>query len=434
MCETPDSEQKALELAKLRLEVDGLRRAADREALELQKLRADVADAEKAPQRNAIATATPVLAAIATVIFGVASCAINASINRATDRQREFENYTRLTEDFAKGGTVRTGAVADLSRFLSKDSDRAQRTAAILVGALSEDRDAINVRTIEDALLSGPPTIFQQVREEHLRGQFKLRRDAFDVLRSAASAQYYSERQHKGTAWASFINTKWMPQGALTALFKANGEAAHDLYERRIVDDAVEERSELEDLITKPSLDELEQRGMLAGSLIERGPIRPPQFQHMYWRYVYDAQAFAVTANVLRSFLNSTSFDGRGIDASGISIAGVRWVDRDFSYSFFQGTIIAGDVSGANFYRASFHDALLDVKVNDPTSGQRHMTSFCGADLSNMRMPRQWFARFHNAPDFTAADWWDIADLSQEDQAFLEVYKSGLGLTLGWIA
>src|ERR1700681_1607205 len=96
-----DAERKRLELEKLRLDVEAARAA---KGLSAEKLELDIEQVKKGNWRSLVSLSAPVLLGLATLFVGISGLLLNATINRAAEQQRAFDNYTKLTEQFAKGG------------------------------------------------------------------------------------------------------------------------------------------------------------------------------------------------------------------------------------------------------------------------------------------------------------------------------------------
>src|ERR1700682_2675125 len=91
-----EDERKALELEKLRLETESLRRRRD---LEVEKLQNEIAEMKKAPLRAMIFSSATILLGLGTFFLGWAGFAVNGAVNNATTEQRDFETYGKLTEE-----------------------------------------------------------------------------------------------------------------------------------------------------------------------------------------------------------------------------------------------------------------------------------------------------------------------------------------------
>jgi len=389
--------------ARSRLELKKLK-------LEIRTLRASIIESSKAPRRVALSTVATFLLSVATLGLGAAGFFLNATLAHSSEAQRSFDNYTRLTEEFAKGGPERIGAIVGFKDFLAHGSERVPQTAAILANDLFEERDPAAVRAIEGQLSAADFDALDQLRAAHQRARHLLLYDATEYLFQRASHDFASHRTSAGQAWPEFLK-QWFATRGRRAVDRLADHGAYDLWRRSVL-------THPGSYYFFPFRDFTRNNELLGGhgaSLIDllsrQRPSENPQHQSFYWRYAHDAQAFAVTSASLTS-LFARSMKTDEINGEMVSLFDIDWKDRNFVGARFDSAYLNGIASGVNFSSASFEDAYLDVDV---TPSLMRATSFCDASFVNSRAGERFnWALEHTSPlpDFKASDWWDIQGLS----------------------
>jgi hypothetical protein len=404
----PDDDERArLELEKLRLETQSLRDSTDRDALTTEKLRNDITEGKRAPRRALLSTFATILLGIGTIALSGAGFVLNTTISRAADHQRDFDNYSKLTEQFSKGGIARVGAIVGFQKLLGPGSSYASQVTTVLANDLFDEADPVAIHEIvSDLQFAGYPA-FAHLRDVQRSALLRLHNDA---------AQYTAGRG----------------DGDAPAAAKELRDAAYVDFSRREgtrffstdVDDIFTELAGFQ----QPEVDFLVEYG---GAPVEK---------RADWRarYVRDSATAYEGSVVLKSLLEAHA-PPDNLDASETWLLYVFWGEHRLVGINLRSAYVSGHVEGADFSNADLSSARLIVEHKEPYPAA-HVTSFCGANLTLAEIgtrisPERTAASVWpelddfrvdgvsgDVPDFTAANWWEMdkENLTPQVRAILE--------------
>lgn len=380
----------------------------ERERLELEKLRLEIDQIKKGDLRSTVSSFAPVFLSLATVFLGIAGLFLNSTINRAAEQQHAFENYTRLTEEFAKSGSAKLGAIVGFRAFLRPWTDRSEQTIELLASDLLGEHDPIARRAVVyDLAYAGLPA-FGRVREVNVVTRERMRHAAIGLFLD----KYYPK--------ARPFNPFPIPDSDFVRQVAFDLRTAADQYEPEVTQRALLKRQRALRLLTE---NDVVDGFSYEVALRKRALSSPNTLQHWTQEYFNEAPAFFASAEILRSLLNQRSTDLTNLDAAGIAVydvdlAGADLEGIDLSKSFVDGRANGADLTNANLSGAKL---LLDLG----RSGQRS-TSLCGANLDSTKLqllptpyptsnPAASYAMRARLPNLTATRWWSLPHNSDFD-------------------
>jgi|GEM_PF-5610386 len=378
-----------LEITKLQLEIDSLRSV--------------LAEAKRIPLRAVISTAATTLLGLATLLLGIAGLVFNATIDHAAQEQRRFDDYSKLTEGFAKEGPPRVGAVVGLSRYLSNDQ-LAPQTAALLANDYwSEDNAAVR-DAITTALSHGGMASLAEVRSVEVAARSRIRTAYYNFI--LESAMVDEGRQPK------FNYTSWRAKNDFRMPSRANAAIADELSSRgfRNVDDS--KRATVGDFENVWSAEAADYR---------RLAFRSPRPEKWLKEMANAAPAMSSSEVALSALLSQGVLPTKDRSLANVVAFSVNVRDSDLSDFTVAGSELDGDAAGADFTLVNFREAQIGLSLG-PSS--RHRTSLCGAGLMGATIENlETLARYGTTtslPDLYGADWWDVAGLSSSSMALLQ--------------
>ncbi len=133
--------------------------------LEAEKLRLEIANIKNPPKRFTLSNAVTIVVALGSLAVAIAAFWLNNTIKDAASAQTRFENYSKLIDEFGKGGTAREGAIAGFFPFLRRDSPQSGQTVAILVNDLRSETDPVTLKAIGQALQAAGMDAYDDIRE-----------------------------------------------------------------------------------------------------------------------------------------------------------------------------------------------------------------------------------------------------------------------------
>jgi pentapeptide repeat protein len=372
---TRENERAALELEKLRLDVETARVT---KGLEADKLRLEIRQIERATGWWHISTFVPLFVGLATLIAGLI---LNHTLNYAADEQHAFENYTKLTDEFSKGGSAKLGAIVGFRPFLRPWADRSDQTVELLANELLKEQDPTTRRAIvQDLVFAGMPA-FNHVRDVNIVTREKLRKAAIQLMFRYANA----DKAH--TVPCPSCN-----------VYMVSGEARNA---------AGRYAPDLPQTVQQVYRDWLSQ--LVYAELGDWGPVGVNEESSQPWeqaRREFDAQApaFLASVDVLRALLWQPGADLKNFDASGIAVFDMDFRDADLQGINFSGSIIEGSANGADLSNADLSNANLRADLSRSVA---RSTSLCGANVLYAKLKLSSRAEL---PNLIAANWWDIID------------------------
>jgi hypothetical protein len=382
--ESPEDERKRLELEKLRLDVDAARAA---QGLGVEKQRLELEQLKKGDRRSTVSLFAPILLGPATLFVGLSGLLLNSTINRAAEQQHAFDNYNKLTEQFAKGGSAQLGALVGLRPFLKPWSERSEQTVELLVTDLRKETDPITRRAVVyDLVYAGMPA-FQRVREANVIAR--------DKLKAAVETGLLYRRAKPGTHEGVYETVFQIAEDLKDAVTQYDPEATQDVLSNRklvISDVILIDTFDYQDLGT-PS-----------------NPKPPPWAKD----FLAETPVFLATVDVLRGLFKQHKSELKNLDASGIAVYDVDLRDVDLQGINLSHSIVEGRANGADLRMADLSNANIDL---DMTRSPKRSTSLCGALLDGtiLHIPqvndlalRDALAHRDALPDLTASDWWKM--------------------------
>lgn len=397
-----DEELLRLQLEKLRIEIDAARGAAD---LETEKLRLEIAQLKKADFRATLSSFTPAILGVATVVIALSSLFLNKTINDAADRQRAFENYTKLTDEFSRNGSAKLGAIVGFRAFLKPLSDRSDQTIELLASDLLRERDANARRAIVDDLISAGLPAFSRVRNINVASRDKLRIAATGLLLDRYYVRIPAKKRQAGR----------VDYPALASRVVLDVRTAADKYDLASAKDVREARAAALEFLTSYDVDGLASQDELLSRKNGRSSAKLPE--QWLQEYYDQAPAFLASSEVLRSLLKQRTSSLKNLDASGIAIYDIDLHDADLEGISFKNTLLFGVANGVDLTNADLSYAVFFVDLH--RSGERG-TSLCGAKLNGTTLVfpltyvqhgKAQTVKTEELPDLTAANWWDGAGI-----------------------
>lgn len=427
--EDPDSarlekEKLRLETAKLAFEMEALRESKQ---LELDKLRYDVAEAENAPRRATISSVATILLGLATLLLGIAGFTLNATIGGAADRQRDSDYFSKLTDQFAKPGTSRVGAIVGFRTFLGPQSDRAPQTATLLANDLVSETDPLAVDAVVFALGHADMRAFEQVRAVNDDARRSLTQTAFVYVGDVMATAYRARNAPKATSWPDFVrNYAVQTAGSVDADLTEYAAKAPNRRDPTGADDAA--FAKIQDML------QADRENDPFDVIALRQPAANPSPRHDLEQYARETKALIATSIILGTLLHERPMPGQPpllptppppegagdpLNGSGIAVFGANLLDANLSKMDLSGSYIDGTADGADFSLTNLSHAVLIASVGPSAS---RITTFCGSNLTaaNLASVDDVVHNDQRLPDFTASNWWDAAVLSTEARAAIE--------------
>ncbi|HEV2739120.1 MAG TPA: pentapeptide repeat-containing protein [Candidatus Elarobacter sp.] len=370
-----ETERAALELEKLRLEVETAR-ATNR--LEADKLRLEIQQIKRTTGWWHISTFVPLFVGLATLFAGLI---LNHTLNYAADEQHAFENYTKLTDEFSKGGSAKLGAIVGFRPFLRPWADRSDQTVELLANELLKEQDPTTRRAIvQDLVYAGMPA-FNHVRDVNIVTREKLRKSAIQLM------FHYANVDKAHTVACPSCN-----------VYMVSGEAR---------DAAGQYAPDLPQSVQQVHRDCLSQ--FVYAELGDWGPVGVHEESQHPWQqarreFYAQAPAFLASVDVLRALLWQPGADLRNFDASGIAVFDMDLRDADLQGINLSGSVVEGSANGADLSNADLSNANLRADLGRSIT---RSTSLCGANILYAKLKLSSRAEF---PNLTAANWWDIID------------------------
>jgi len=403
----------------------------ERDSLELEKLRCEITELKKAPRRAAISTAATILLGVATIFLGIAGLIFNKTIGDAAEQQRAFDNYTKLTEAFAKPGPPKIAAVVGFRDFVAGDSNRARQTTAILTNDLFVEKDPLVVEAVDATLRSAGMSVFDEVRAVNAAAHYRLQAATYSYFMRKASAAYSkAARADSGLDWRAFSHS-WAVDARIVrdAQQELTLDAAQS-FDRLNVRTMVQQSqisgpsgisfrtlSRLNDIvdITRPEI---------TREIPLFGPVADTTTRSTRDAFAREVQGLLLTSEILRFLLEGKNANTIHLAAPGLAVFDVAWDGKEFPESILTGSLMQGSARGADFSNADLSNSVIDANIGPSAS---HRTSFCGANLSGAvftKLPQDQVLhgdpRIGDIPDFTGANWWEIRDLAKNTASTLE--------------
>lgn len=399
--------------------------AQRRERLELEKLALEVEDLKRGSHRSWFTGGMSILISLATIAIGVAGFFLNATINKAANQQHDFENYSKLVDDFSAGGTKRIGAIAGLRPFLLPGANRASQTIAILSNDLIHEQDSVAIRFLVSTLQAAGPDAFPYVRASNEVTFGQMSSALFHYLRDELSSRFQRHiGVRQGTSWATYVTSVFArsPRNPfngyqefmedvdfqLRTFYEEHGYGRSSPY----IDDALSISSEFSD---DPEVRD-NWSALLGGSpgsafITSIGPSGKPNIEFYRDHFLRAAERVLATSEILGYILRSDVLPV-GFDASSVNLYNVKLDGRDlsqvdFAFSYISGTAIGTDFAGAKFGLTSIALLLNDRSETATRKSRVQRTNLCGADLFGTEfldlIPSDLNA--DNSPNFTGANW-----------------------------
>ncbi len=372
----------------------------ERKRLELEKLRLDVAQASKGDFRATLASFAPIVLGLGTLFVGIAGLLLNETVSSAAKQQQAFANYTQLTEEFAKGGTARLGAVVGFRAFLRPPTDRTEQTVRLLAGELLKETDPQARRAIADDLIYTGIPAFGPVRDANIVTREKLRQAAVGLI--------FDQYHPQTTPGVDPDTTAELAQRVADEV-----KGAADRYDPEVGEDAQrtleEELAELIDVDASTAAVNNEAVARSGRSDFLSHPQTPS-----HWVAQYSAQvpAFLTSVDILRALLNGRGTARRNLDASGIAVFGVDLTDADLEGIRLENSALFGVANGADLTNADLSGAWLSIDLHRSSA---RSTTLCGARLGDatLELPTTIVKTTvvvdrEALPNLTAANWWDL--------------------------
>lgn len=406
--ESEDRKRAKLETEKLELETD--------------KLRSEIRELGKAPLRAAVAAITPVVAILATIIFGVSSYVFNTNVNRAVDEQRVFENYAKLTEQFSKGRAQRVAAVAGLRAFLTSDSDRSRQTAAILANDLITEDDPAAVRAITTAFDDAGAPAIKQVHDVHTFALARMYTAAHNYY-IAEAVRWYLLRHPDPQEYTHVAeygeDTNYADYWRLLRFLVSDPayHAGHSLLSAGIDEMHRRGLDSANPTAENHLIDSIDEARDTVARDVDAMPFERLESARVRAEFSNAVPAFIMTGVILRSQLESPA--RVTLDFSEDAIYAATLDDMDLTGVDLRRSYVEGRSRGANLSLADLRRTTLDL---DFRHGTAHGSSMCGAALTSavLKRSREYLRDGTDMPDFTAADWWNLRNLTSRDRNLLE--------------
>jgi hypothetical protein len=434
-----DGERKRLELEKLRLETESLRNSPDRDKLEAEKLRREIAEIKKAPVRTWISTSTSIVLGLATIFLGVIGVVLNTTINRAAEHQRDFDNYSKLTEQFSKGGSARVGAIVGFQKLLGPDAPYSRQVASLLANDLFDETDSVAVHGIVSDLTDAGMQTFSPVREVHAAAIQRAYNDAVQYSTASAIAEIRRGRRLSGRDVDQVVASRSadLVNSVETAILQREGADFYGYETDTVFKDLAHVRQTAVNLndIYYPSY-------------------QPNEAEIRAWRarYIRAAAAAIEATAILGLLLTRAPSLPDQFDASEVTLLFFAdWRDRRYSGINLSGSFISGIAQGADFSNSDLSRSRLALRLDA-------RTSFCGANLNQAHIgtlrsndpsttdgftdldqllvtddlgnlphpdnrsgiPLNDIYREDELPDFTGANWWKLGNLPLDTRTILE--------------
>jgi hypothetical protein len=418
-----EREKLRLETEKLGLETESLHRSL---RLADTKVRYEIRELKEAPRRAWISTAVTTLLGLATVLLGIAGFRLNSTISSAADEQRRSDYFSKLSEQFAKPGTSRVGAIVGFRTFLAPGSDRASQTATLLANDLVSETDPLAVDAIVLALEHGGLEAFEQVRAVNVDARQRLQQTSFRYLSDMASNTYSASKLRLATSWPDFVlNYAMQARGSGPAALTDYAENDPHRHDPTGGDDAA--------LVKIQDMLQADRETDPFSVIALRPPAPNPSPKHRLEDYARETKALVATSVILGSLLqdhhpmppqpalpSARLTDAiSGSSGSGIAVFGVDLINADLSEMDLSGSYIDGSADGATFSLTNLSHAFLVASVGPSASG---IATFCGSNLTaaNLASVDEVVHNKDQLPDFTASNWWDAAVLSTEARAAIQ--------------
>lgn len=371
---------------------------------EINKLDLEIGELRHARSRFVVSNTITVVLACATLALGIAGFTLNATINNATNRQHEFENYYKLIEQFGKGGTERVGAIVGLRQYLAPTSDKAPQTISFLANDLTTESDPVAIRSTVATLASVGIPAFDATRSSNQITSLRMRLVLLNALRDdIASSFQQNQNREKAIDWRTYVS-HWFPEGYLSGsqydwwLVEASNDVIFYLQNRGY-------GKTTEPLDIRTQYIELNFAGIMELSLLSM-PSLPPK--NSYWRdqIGLSAERLLATNQILRAILHGTETLPNAVDASLLTLYQVDFRDKVLRGINLSRSFISGYGDGADLRFADLHEATVELTLGASKTGAANL---CGANLADTFFPHLTVSKNNGGltPVFAGTDWWD---------------------------